>query len=45
MEHSVLNGSKNFPVKSPFDVLSKGSLNTFINAFTGSDLTCYPFAA
>ena len=30
LEHSVLNGSKNFPVKSPFDVLSKGSLNTFL---------------
>jgi presequence protease len=45
MEHSVLNGSKNFPVKSPFDVLNKGSLITFLNAFTGSDLTCYPFAS
>jgi Zn-dependent M16 (insulinase) family peptidase len=39
MEHSVLNGSKNFPVKSPFDVLIKGSLNTFLNAMTGSDIT------
>ncbi len=45
MEHSVLNGSKNFPVKSPFDVLSKGSLNTFINAFTSRDATQYPFAS
>lgn len=45
MEHSVLNGSKNFPVKSPFDVLSKGSLNTFINAFTGKDMTMYPVAS
>jgi presequence protease len=45
MEHSVLNGSKNFPVKSPFDVLNKGSLITFLNAFTGNDLTCYPFAS
>ena len=45
MEHSVLNGSKNFPVKSPFDVLSKGSLNTFLNAMTGSDLTTYPVAS
>jgi Zn-dependent M16 (insulinase) family peptidase len=34
MEHSVLNGSKNFPVKSPFDILLKGSLNTFLNAMT-----------
>jgi len=45
MEHAVLNGSKNFPVKSPFDVLSKGSLNTFINAFTGKDMTIYPIAS
>ena len=40
IEHSVLNGSKNFPVKSPFDLLNKGSLITFLNAFTGNDLTC-----
>ncbi|MCE4563295.1 insulinase family protein [Maribellus sp. CM-23] len=45
MEHSVLNGSKNFPVKSPFDVLVKGSLNTFLNAMTGSDITTYPVAS
>ena len=45
MEHSVLNGSKNFPVKSPFDVLIKGSLNTFLNAMTGSDFTTYPVAS
>jgi len=45
MEHSVLNGSKNFPVKSPFDVLMKGSLNTFLNAMTGADITTYPVAS
>ena len=45
MEHSVLNGSKNFPVKSPFDVLAKGSLHTFLNAMTGSDITIYPIAS
>src|SRR6056297_1610917 len=45
MEHSVLNGSKNFPVKSPFDVLRKGSLNTFLNAMTGGDITLYPVAS
>ena len=45
MEHSVLNGSKNFPVKSPFDVLIKGSLNTFLNAMTGADITTYPVAS
>lgn len=45
MEHSVLNGSENFPVKSPFDVLLQGSLNTFLNAMTGSDYTIYPVAS
>ncbi len=45
LEHSVLNGSKNFPVKSPFDVLLKGSLNTFINALTSNDWTAYPVAS
>ncbi len=45
MEHSVLNGSENFPVKSPFDVLSQGSLNTFLNAMTSSDFTIYPVAS
>ncbi|MCE1188168.1 MAG: insulinase family protein [Ignavibacteria bacterium] len=45
MEHSVLNGSAKYPVKSPFDILSKGSLNTYMNAFTGNDFTCFPFAS
>ncbi len=45
MEHSVLNGSKHFPVKSPFDILSQGSLNTFLNAMTGDDITIYPVAS
>jgi Zn-dependent M16 (insulinase) family peptidase len=45
LEHSVLNGSKNFPVKSPFDILGKGSLNTFLNAMTSRDATTYPFAS
>lgn len=45
MEHAVLNGSKNFPVKSPFDVLIQGSLNTFLNAMTGKDITTYPVAS
>lgn len=45
MEHSVLNGSKSFPVKSPFDVLLKGSLSTFLNAFTSKDFTMYPVAS
>ena len=45
LEHSVLNGSTKFPVKSPFDVLAKGSLKTFLNAFTAKDFTFYPVAS
>lgn len=45
LEHSVLCGSKKFPVKDPFLELMKGSLNTFLNAFTGPDRTMYPCAS
>ncbi|HUU01414.1 MAG TPA: insulinase family protein [Myxococcota bacterium] len=45
LEHSVLNGSRKFPVKSPFEILVKGSLNTFLNAMTSSDFTMYPVAS
>lgn len=45
MEHSVLNGSTKYPVKSPFDILRRGSLNTFLNALTASDCTMYPIAS
>ncbi|MBN2389632.1 MAG: insulinase family protein, partial [Anaerolineae bacterium] len=45
MEHSVLNGSRKYPVKEPFIELAKGSLNTFLNAFTFSDKTAYPIAS
>jgi len=44
MEHSVLCGSRKYPVKEPFVELLKGSLNTFLNAFTYPDKTCYPVA-
>lgn len=45
LEHSVLCGSKNFPVKDPFIELAKGSLNTFLNAMTYPDKTVYPVAS
>ena len=45
MEHSVLCGSRKYPVKEPFIELAKGSLNTFINAFTFNDKTSYPVAS
>lgn len=45
LEHSVLCGSKEFPVKDPFIELAKGSLNTFLNAMTYPDKTVYPVAS
>ena len=45
LEHSVLCGSKNYPVKDPFIELAKGSLNTFLNAMTYPDKTVYPVAS
>ncbi|MCS7060665.1 MAG: insulinase family protein [Anaerolineae bacterium] len=45
LEHSVLCGSRKYPVKEPFVELMKGSLNTFLNAFTFPDKTCYPVAS
>lgn len=45
MEHSVLCGSRKFPVKEPFVDLLKGSLQNFLNAFTYPDRTCYPVAS
>lgn len=45
MEHSVLCGSKKYPLKDPFVELAKGSLNTFLNAMTFPDKTLYPIAS
>ena len=45
MEHSVLCGSRKYPLKEPFVELIKGSLKTFLNAFTYPDRTCYPVAS
>ena len=44
LEHTVLCGSENFPVRDPFFMMLRRSLNTFMNAFTSSDWTAYPFA-
>jgi Zn-dependent M16 (insulinase) family peptidase len=41
----VLCGSRKYPIKEPFVELMKGSLNTFLNAFTYPDRTCYPVAS
>lgn len=45
IEHSLLCGSKKYPLKEPFVNLLKTSLSTFLNAFTSSDWTMYPFAS
>ncbi len=45
LEHSVLCGSRRFPVKEPFVDLLKGSMQTFLNAMTFGDKTLYPVAS
>jgi len=45
LEHSVLCGSRKYTTKEPFVELMRGSVNTFLNAFTYPDRTCYPVAS
>ena len=45
LEHSVLCGSDKYPLKEPFVELLKSSVQTFLNAFTYPDRTCYPVAS
>lgn len=45
LEHSVLCGSKKYPVKEPFVELLKTSMNTFLNALTFPDKTFYPISS
>ncbi len=45
LEHTVLEGSKRYTVKSPFTEMSKRSVNTYMNAMTGADVTWYPVAS
>ena len=44
LEHTALCGSKKYAVRDPFFMMIRRSLNTFMNAFTSSDWTAYPFA-
>ena len=44
LEHTVLCGSEKYPVRDPFFSMLKRSLSTFMNAFTASDWTMYPFS-
>jgi len=45
LEHTALCGSERYPVRDPFFMMVRRSLNTFMNAFTSSDWTAYPFAS
>lgn len=45
LEHTALCGSEHYPVRDPFFMMTRRSLNTFMNAFTSSDWTAYPFAS
>jgi Zn-dependent M16 (insulinase) family peptidase len=45
LEHTALCGSDRYPVRDPFFMMIRRSLNTFMNAFTSSDWTAYPFAS
>lgn len=45
LEHTTLCGSRKYPVRDPFFMMTRRSLNTFMNAFTSSDWTAYPFAS
>lgn len=45
LEHTTLCGSARYPVRDPFFMMTRRSLNTFMNAFTSSDWTAYPFAS
>ena len=45
LEHTALCGSQAYPVRDPFFMMTRRSLNTFMNAFTASDWTAYPFAS
>ena len=45
LEHTSLCGSEKYPVRDPFFMMTRRSLNNFMNAFTSSDWTAYPFAS
>ena len=45
LEHLATCGSEKFPVRDPFMAMIKRSLNTYMNAWTGSDFTMYPFSS
>ncbi|RDA93050.1 hypothetical protein CP533_0709 [Ophiocordyceps camponoti-saundersi (nom. inval.)] len=44
LEHTTLCGSEKYPIRDPFFKMLPRSLSNFMNAFTASDHTYYPFA-
>jgi hypothetical protein len=44
LEHTALCGSAKYPVRDPFFAMIRRSMKSFMNAFTASDWTMYPFA-
>ncbi|KAL4765949.1 pitrilysin family metalloprotease cym1 [Aspergillus foveolatus] len=44
LEHTTLCGSEKYPIRDPFFKMLPRSLSNFMNAFTSSDHTMYPFA-
>lgn len=45
LEHLMTCGSEKFPVRDPFMAMVKRSLNTYMNAWTGSDFIAFPFSS
>ena len=45
LEHTVLCGSQRYPVRDPFFLMTRRSLNSYVNALTSGDWTAYPFAS
>ncbi|KAF9114277.1 Mitochondrial presequence protease [Mortierella sp. AM989] len=44
LEHTTLCGSRSYPVRDPFFKMLNRSMATFMNAYTASDYTFYPFS-
>lgn len=45
LEHCVLSGSRRYPVRKPYVEMLKSSLQSYLNASTGPDLTLFPVAS
>jgi Zn-dependent M16 (insulinase) family peptidase len=44
LEHLTLHGSKKYPINHVFFELARRSYANFLNAFTSSEYTCFPFS-